>query len=299
VPLDADRLTLGRGAESSLAFPSDDAMSRSHAVLERGPDGWVLRDTGSSNGTWVNGARLVDARRLQSGDELVLGESRLVFRGDEDIAAEPADEAEARTTAYAVPPASPPLASAPPAAAPAPSAPASTPAPAAGYLDIAEEWGPQRRSAPAPQREPPGRAPGERTTDDVPAAPSPGPVGNRVRGVARSVQIRKRDQDRDVLTFRVDRYDASGNRIPSVAVELMDFEGGHVAEGEEVEVTGRWSRGTMRASRVVNLSTRSEVRGKGPWRMIAMVVGLILVLCFFAFIIISILTQPTVENPFE
>jgi pSer/pThr/pTyr-binding forkhead associated (FHA) protein len=297
VPLEGERLTLGRGAESSVAFPSDDAMSRSHAVLERSPDGWVLRDTGSSNGTWVNGTRLVDARRLQSGDELLLGESRLVFFADEKDPAEPADDAEARTTAYAVPPASAPLASAPPAPAPPP-APVSAPSPADGYLDIAEEWGPQRPSTPAPKRDE-VRAPSERTSDDVPVAPSPGPVGNRVRGVARSVQIRKRDQDRDVLTFRVDRYDASGNRIPSVAVELMDFEGGHVAEGEEVEVTGRWSRGTLRASRVVNLSTRSEVRGKGPWRMIAMVVGLVLILCFFAFIIISILTQPTVENPFE
>jgi hypothetical protein len=79
----------------------------------------------------------------------------------------------------------------------------------------------------------------------------------------------------------------------------MDFSSGHVAEGDEVEVTGRWSRGTLRASRVVNLSTRSEVRGRGPWRMIVAVCALILILCFIAFIIISILTQPTVENPFE
>ena len=285
VPLEGDRLTLGRGAQSDVAFPADESMSRSHALLEHGPEGWVLRDAGSSNGTWVNGARLVDARRLQPGDELVIGESRLVFRAGEDGGAERAGDDEARTTAHAAPRAPPP---------PPPSAPSS----ADGYLDIAEEWGPQRPSTPTPKRdEVPDRPPVERTTDDAPASRST--AGNRVRGVARSVEIRRRDQDRDVLTFRIDRYDESGDRIPSVAVEVMDFESGHVAEGDEVEVTGRWTRGTLRAGRVVNLSTSSEVRGRGPWRMIAMVCVLILVACFFAFIIISIVTQPSVENPFE
>jgi hypothetical protein len=58
-------------------------------------------------------------------------------------------------------------------------------------------------------------------------------------------------------------------------------------------------RGTLRADRVTNLATRAEVHGAGPWKMIVGIIAILLVLAFIAFIIISALTTPTVENPFE
>jgi DNA-binding NarL/FixJ family response regulator len=40
-----------------------------------------VRDLGSRNGTFVNGGRIIGDRALHSGDEIVLGRLRLLFRG--------------------------------------------------------------------------------------------------------------------------------------------------------------------------------------------------------------------------
>ena len=56
-----------------LALSSDDAVSRRHAVFERSTFGWSVRDTGSSNGTFVNGHRLQAAHSLSPGDKVVGG----------------------------------------------------------------------------------------------------------------------------------------------------------------------------------------------------------------------------------
>ena len=49
-------------------------------MLERFPAGWCVTDLGSSNGTWVNGERIWASRRLRHGDEIRIGQTRLVFR---------------------------------------------------------------------------------------------------------------------------------------------------------------------------------------------------------------------------
>src|ERR671916_433612 len=54
--------------------------SHLHAVLERFPAGWCVTDLGSSNGTWVNGERIWSARALRHGDEIRVGQTRLIFR---------------------------------------------------------------------------------------------------------------------------------------------------------------------------------------------------------------------------
>jgi pSer/pThr/pTyr-binding forkhead associated (FHA) protein len=51
-----------------------------HAILERFPAGWCVTDLGSSNGTWVNGERIWASRRLRHGDEIRVGQTRLIFR---------------------------------------------------------------------------------------------------------------------------------------------------------------------------------------------------------------------------
>ena len=55
-------------------------MSRLHAVLERFAAGWCVTDLGSSNGTWVNGERIWSSHRLRHGDEMRIGQTRLMFR---------------------------------------------------------------------------------------------------------------------------------------------------------------------------------------------------------------------------
>lgn len=56
-------------------------MSSLHAVLERYPSGWALRDLGSLNGTFVNSEEVAAERRLRAGDEIQLGSTRILFRG--------------------------------------------------------------------------------------------------------------------------------------------------------------------------------------------------------------------------
>ncbi len=80
VELAADRSTIGKAAENDLALTDDATASHLHAVLERFPAGWCVTDLGSSNGTWVNGERIWASRRLRSGDEIRIGQTRLLFR---------------------------------------------------------------------------------------------------------------------------------------------------------------------------------------------------------------------------
>ncbi len=80
--LDGDRTTLGRHPESEISL-DDITVSRRHAEIVNTPDGYVVVDAGSLNGTYVNQER-VERSPLQHGDELQIGKFRLVFfeRGD-------------------------------------------------------------------------------------------------------------------------------------------------------------------------------------------------------------------------
>lgn len=73
--LTADFATLGRHPSSDLQFDPEhdtDVSARHAAVFRQGP-GYVVRDLGSTNGTWVNGARIRSDRSLEHGDKIRLG----------------------------------------------------------------------------------------------------------------------------------------------------------------------------------------------------------------------------------
>ena len=57
-------LTVGRTSKSKVHI-KDAAVSEKHAVLAWEGGRWVLRDVGSSNGTAVNGKRVVEGARTQ------------------------------------------------------------------------------------------------------------------------------------------------------------------------------------------------------------------------------------------
>jgi DNA-binding NarL/FixJ family response regulator len=78
--LAAERSTIGKGPENHVPLADDATASHLHAVLERFAAGWCVTDLGSSNGTWVNGERIWATRRLRHGDEIRVGQTRLVFR---------------------------------------------------------------------------------------------------------------------------------------------------------------------------------------------------------------------------
>jgi pSer/pThr/pTyr-binding forkhead associated (FHA) protein len=75
--LSGDVTTLGRHPQSGISL-DDITVSRRHAEIERTADGYVVRDAGSLNGTYVNQER-IDRVALHHGDELQIGKFRLVF----------------------------------------------------------------------------------------------------------------------------------------------------------------------------------------------------------------------------
>jgi len=76
--LDAAITTIGRSVDNVLEVP-DPNMSRRHCVIEQREDGAVvLTDCNSSNGTKVNGQRIV-SRELQDLDEIEVGSTLIVY----------------------------------------------------------------------------------------------------------------------------------------------------------------------------------------------------------------------------
>ena len=73
---------LGRHPDSEISL-DDISVSRRHAEIERQDSEYVLRDSGSLNGTYVNQQR-VDSVVLQQGDEILVGRFRLIFLGAVD-----------------------------------------------------------------------------------------------------------------------------------------------------------------------------------------------------------------------
>lgn len=77
LPLDRDRLVLGRDVGCDLRL-DDPGVSRRHACVERlADDSWLVSDLGSTNGLFLNGRRIANAR-LAEGDELRLGPTAIV-----------------------------------------------------------------------------------------------------------------------------------------------------------------------------------------------------------------------------
>ena len=75
--LDGDITRLGRHPDSEISL-DDITVSRRHVEIERTAEGYVARDAGSLNGTYVNQER-IDKMLLRHGDELQVGKFRLVF----------------------------------------------------------------------------------------------------------------------------------------------------------------------------------------------------------------------------
>jgi FHA domain/zinc-ribbon domain len=75
--LERDRTSLGRAPECEI-FLDDVTVSRRHAVITGGPDGFTLHDEGSLNGTYVN-RRRVESAKLEDGDEVQIGKYKLTF----------------------------------------------------------------------------------------------------------------------------------------------------------------------------------------------------------------------------
>src|ERR1700690_3598570 len=77
--------TIGRSPTSTLVLDQS-GVSRSHAMLQPGPGGGhLLADLRSTNGTYVNGLRLEQARPLRDGDTILVGAATLIYRCRQEL----------------------------------------------------------------------------------------------------------------------------------------------------------------------------------------------------------------------
>jgi hypothetical protein len=75
------RFTIGRTRDCDLCL-TDLSVSRLHAELVRGPDGWLLNDLGSHNGTRLNGWLVRETVQVRPGDWVEFGSAIFVIQGD-------------------------------------------------------------------------------------------------------------------------------------------------------------------------------------------------------------------------
>ena len=80
--IDRDRVSIGRHPESDI-FLDDITVSRRHAEITRQGESFLLTDTGSLNGTYLNRER-IESAPLLSGDEIQVGKYRLLFYAGTD-----------------------------------------------------------------------------------------------------------------------------------------------------------------------------------------------------------------------
>src|SRR2546429_6029159 len=122
-------IKLGKVPSAHLKL-DDETVSRMHAIIEvNGPGDVSIIDLGSTKGTFVNGQK-VNKAKLQSGDTIVVGETKIELAiGEGEAAEDPGERTKVPAPLVADLQASSPVRSAPPppAAPPPPRAPAPPP----------------------------------------------------------------------------------------------------------------------------------------------------------------------------
>jgi pSer/pThr/pTyr-binding forkhead associated (FHA) protein len=70
-------ITVGRGDDVE-AHVDDTELSRRHFAISHKDNAYVMKDLGSTNGTWVNGKRVAEAT-LKANDRIHAGQTNFVF----------------------------------------------------------------------------------------------------------------------------------------------------------------------------------------------------------------------------
>src|SRR5688572_1340797 len=73
------RTSIGRGEDSEIVVDHP-TVSRTHAWIESELGTYFISDTGSRNGTFVDGERINGRQRLRDGAKIRVGPARMIFR---------------------------------------------------------------------------------------------------------------------------------------------------------------------------------------------------------------------------
>ena len=97
LPLPAEgTVVIGRSKAADLTLTDPDT-SRRHAKIVCGGGSYVVHDLLSTNGTWINGARVEEEQKLEPGDRIQVGSTDITFcqvDADPGLVAEPGEEAQ-------------------------------------------------------------------------------------------------------------------------------------------------------------------------------------------------------------
>ncbi len=77
-PLLGEAVSIGRASDCTIPI-KDRYLSRKHAEIVAVSNGWMLKDLGSANGTYLNGSRVEKDEVLKTGDRIRLGDTEIVF----------------------------------------------------------------------------------------------------------------------------------------------------------------------------------------------------------------------------
>lgn len=142
-----------------------------------------------------------------------------------------------------------------------------------------------------------GAAPPQKTEPTAPLAVPPHAVLRgrksvhlkKVRGEVRNLQERQEsgagDRSTNVRTFVVESYDAAGNRLPPVPVEMRGrgFQG-VLSPGDTVEIAKKWREGqTLRVKKLRNVTTGGSVSVRRiDWLLLFIILFIIVVVVLIA-----------------
>jgi len=118
-PLDGDEIIIGRGEENEIVFNIAE-VSRTHAVLTKAEEGYMIKDLESTNGTYVDKKKIGGKYLLKPGDTVMLGDAiYMTYQADLDpeetlVAPRPEEDPEADITAVTLTPLEVPREPAPP-----------------------------------------------------------------------------------------------------------------------------------------------------------------------------------------
>lgn len=76
-PVDKD-MAIGRGNQNNIII-KDPHISKRHLKLVKDEGNYYLEDLDSSNGTFVNGDKIMDVVKLRNGDRIRLGQVEFLF----------------------------------------------------------------------------------------------------------------------------------------------------------------------------------------------------------------------------
>lgn len=72
-------VSIGREIGNDVVLATDKTVSRQHAIVHHLNGDYFLEDLNSKNGSWINGTPVKSKTAMNSGDEVRIGITRLVF----------------------------------------------------------------------------------------------------------------------------------------------------------------------------------------------------------------------------